>query len=98
MALRLGDLLVKQGVITEGQLAEALRAQQLFGGRLGTNLVELGYLTEHALARLLSVQLGLPAIGATDVEAVPEAVLKALPRDVAARYKVVPLSLANRRL
>src|SRR5689334_12601613 len=98
MALKLGELLVRKGMVTETQLAEGLRAQQLFGGRLGTNLVELGYLTEHALAQFLSEQTGLPAIGAADLENIPPTVTKAIPREVVVRHKIIPLSLHQRRL
>jgi hypothetical protein len=98
MAMRLGEVLQKQGLITESQLNEALRAQQLFGGRLGTNLVELGFITEQALAKVLSVQLGLPAIGLSELDSISADAIAALPRNVVEKHKVVPLQLVKRKL
>ncbi len=62
MKLKIGDHLVQNGLITEQQLDEALEAQTVFGGRLGTNLVELGFVTTAALAESLARQLGLTAL------------------------------------
>ncbi len=98
MAIRIGDLLVQNGVITATQLEEGLRAQQTFGGRLGTNLVELGFLSEQALAQFLSSQLKLPCIEVHEVENITEEVLKQVPHAIAEKYRVVPLALDKRRL
>lgn len=57
---RLGELLRQQNLIDDEQLAEALEAQVVYGGRLGTNLLELGYLKEIDLARTLGHQHQLP--------------------------------------
>ncbi|MCI0672827.1 MAG: general secretion pathway protein GspE, partial [Myxococcaceae bacterium] len=51
--MRLGDRLLAEKLITQEQLQEALAAQVVHGGRLGTNLVELGRLKEEDLARVL---------------------------------------------
>lgn len=98
MAIKLGELLVQNQIITEGQLAEALRSQQMFGGRLGTNLVELGYLSEQALTKFLSAQLKIPAIGTAQLDSVSEEALKLLPRATAERFKVVPVAVSGRKL
>lgn len=57
---RLGQLLLEQKLVQPAQLEEALEAQVVHGGRLGTNLVELGFLKETDLARMLGVQHNLP--------------------------------------
>ncbi len=57
---RLGELLLQETLVTPDQLEEALEAQVVHGGRLGTNLVELGFLKEAELARVLGRQHGLP--------------------------------------
>lgn len=98
MAIRLGDLLVKQGLITEQQLEEALRNQEMFGGRLGTNLVELGYVTERVLAKLLSEQLHIPCAEAAEFDQIAPAALAAITREHVEKHKVIPLGLANRQL
>ncbi len=98
MLTKLGDLLVQHGVITQAQLAEGLRAQQLFGGRLGTNLVELGYLSEQGLTKFLSSQLHIPALDSRELDSVPNDALAALPKATAEKYRVVPLSISGRKL
>jgi len=98
VALKLGELLIKNQIITEGQLAEALRAQHLFGGRLGTNLVELGYLSEQALTQFLSGQLNIPAVASAQLDSVPEKALTLVPRATAEKYRVVPVSVSGRKL
>ena len=52
--MRIGELLVHEGLIDKAQLEEALTAQQIYGGRLGTVLVEHGFLKEDALANVLA--------------------------------------------
>lgn len=98
MAIRLGDLLVQNAVISSVQLAEALTAQKAYGGRLGTNLIELGYISEQALAKFLSVQLKLPSAGAADLDEVPAAALALVPPELAEKYRIVPVALSGRKL
>ena len=59
---RLGDLLLRAGVISPGQLENALAEQRKWGGRLGRILVDLGCLDERTMGLALSRQLGLPCI------------------------------------
>src|SRR5215471_15318630 len=58
--MRLGEMLLKQGLITENALEEALESQVVHGGRLGTNLIELGLVAEVDLARELGRQHNVP--------------------------------------
>ena len=60
MRIKIGDLLVKAGVITDLQLRAALAEQQQWGGKLGDILVRMEFLTEEILVRALSKQTGLP--------------------------------------
>ncbi|MGC4113373.1 MAG: general secretion pathway protein GspE [Myxococcales bacterium] len=55
-AMLIGEILIQSGVLRQDQLDEALEAQVLHGGRIGTNLVELGHATEEQLARALGAQ------------------------------------------
>ena len=98
MSKKLGDLLLKEGVITNAQLEEALKCQVIFGGKLGTNLIEMGLVEENALARVLSRKLGVPCAEESELMRIPPEVIKLIPKDIAARYKVIPLRLENRRL
>lgn len=96
MAIRLGDLLVREGVITEAQLEQALRNQQIFSGRLGTNLVELGFVSETQLATVLSKQLQLPAASVSDFEGIAPEALKTVTREIAEKHRVIPLAVDDR--
>ncbi len=98
MALKLGELLVKQGLITQSQLEEGLRAQQIYSGKLGTNLVEQGYLSQSALAQFLSVQLNIPNVEASQLEVIPQEVLDVIPAEIAEQHLVVPLHADKRQL
>lgn len=97
--MKVGELLVGEGLITPIELEEALKCQVIFGGRLGTNLIELGLLDEEELARTLSRKLGLPWVDPPELlMEVPPDVLALIPADFAERYKVIPLRFENRRL
>ena len=62
MSQRIGDLLVKEKVITAEQLEQALKAQKETGGRLGSVLSKLGFVAEEQVTNLLSRQYGVPAV------------------------------------
>src|SRR5690349_5869852 len=62
MSQRLGDLLVREKIISADQLDKALKNQKETGGRLGSILVKLGYLTDEDVTNFLSRQYGVPAI------------------------------------
>jgi type IV pilus assembly protein PilB len=90
MAERLGEMLLKAGLITQDQLQEALALQKSNGGKLGYNLVRLGYVKEEDITSLLSEQYGVPAIHLEHFE-IDEAVLKHIPADVAQKFLVIPI-------
>ncbi len=98
MALKLGTLLVREGVISTQQLEEALRLQSVYGGRLGSNLVDSGMMDVDGLAQWLSRQLGFPpATDAMLAEADPE-VLQLIPGDLADKHECYPFRRDGRRL
>lgn len=70
----------------------------IFGGRLGTNLVELGYLDEEALAYFLSENLGVPYAHPKTLLEVDHSVIKLIPRNIAERYRVLPVGIKRKRL
>jgi hypothetical protein len=95
---RLGELLVAAGRITAAQLDEGLRAQVLYGGRLGTNLVELFHLELDAIALALARQHAVPAALGKHFERCDVTVQQRLPAEVADRWSAVPIGrLADRR-
>ena len=98
MATRLGDLLLKQGLVNTAQLDEALKYQVIFGGKLGTNLIEMGIVEEDEIARILSQQFQVPTPTAEEVMNVEPQVLALLPRALVEQHSVIPLKLEGRRL
>ena len=94
---RLGERLLERGVISEGQLADALRAQQVTGEELGTALLRLSYVQEDDLMRLLSEDAGIPFIDLTTTQ--PErAAVRAVPEALARAHGVLPLTHENGRI
>ncbi len=93
MGNRLGQLLVRENVITLAQLKKAQDLQSQEGGRLGYNLTKLGYLAESDLTDFLSQQYGVPSINLGDFEIDP-AVIRLIPREVAEKHQVVAVSRA----
>jgi type IV pilus assembly protein PilB len=93
MSQRLGDLLVREKIITPEQLNTALRAQKESGGhtRLGSTLVQLGYVSDEEVTNFLSRQYGVPAINLQYFEIDPS-VVKLIPEETAKRYQILPLS------
>jgi type IV pilus assembly protein PilB len=91
MSQRLGDLLVKEKVITPEQLEQATKTQKETNVRLGAALVKLGFLTDEDVTNFLSRQYGVPAINLSYFEIDP-AVVKLIPFETAKRYQILPLS------
>src|ERR1700685_1645102 len=91
MSSRLGEILVKDSLITADQLKQALEHQKKSGGRLGTCLVKLGLVNDDDITAVLSRQYGVPSINLKFYEVDP-AVIKLVPQETAVRYQIVPLS------
>ena len=97
MAVRIGELLLKEKRITPDQLQEALNYQKANGGKLGFNLVKLGFVKDEELTALLSKQYGVPSINLAQFEIDP-AVIKLIPAETAQKYQIIPLSRAGATL
>jgi len=91
MSQRLGDLLVKEKVITPEQLEQATKLQKETHVRLASALVKLGFLSDEDVTNFLSRQYGVPAINLSYFEIDP-AVVKLIPYETAKRYQILPLS------
>jgi type IV pilus assembly protein PilB len=96
MSVKLGEILISQGVIDEEKLMAALSDQRAFGGKLGRTLVDLGYVNEDQLMRGLSAQLGLDTVDLDSTEVADEA-LSCLPVDACERYGVFPVKLDRKQ-
>ena len=93
--LRLGELLIKEGLISESQLEKAISLQRQQGGRLGEVLVKLGIVKEDRLVIVLGKQLGIPyfSLGTGMLKpAVDQGLERLIPHDFAIKNMVLPLS------
>ena len=94
---RLGDLLIREGLITKDQLSKALSEQKSNGQRLGYNLVKMGFVQETEITKMLARQYRMPAVDLARFEADPK-IIKLVPADVALKHLVLPLKREGRTL
>ncbi|HET8539341.1 MAG TPA: type IV-A pilus assembly ATPase PilB [Anaeromyxobacter sp.] len=97
MSGRLGELLVRENLISLQQLQKAQDEQRKSGGRIGSLLVRQGAIAEHDLTNFLSKQYGVPAISLKDFD-IDEDVLKLIPKATAEKHQVVPVNRAGSSL
>ena len=94
--LKLGEILVEQGFITQEQLQKAIDAQKKEKGRIGEVLVKLGIITEEDMTNALGSQLGIPFYSSDDPELLKpkddQVLDKTVPADFAKKNSVLPLS------
>ncbi len=94
--MRLGEWLVAQGSITVEQLEAALRAQVMYGARLGTNLIEQGAIMDlDVLAQALAARAGVPPALQRHLEQADRAAIALVPAKLAAKYAAVPLGFTR---
>lgn len=96
LKMRLGDLLVYEGIIAETQLEHALAEQRQSGRKLGNVLVDLNYLTEHDLLTFLSKQLNIPFIAIRE-QKLSEQAAKLLPEVQARRHRTLVIEADDQR-
>ena len=89
---QIGELLLRENLITREQLEKALKEQQQSGARIGFSLVSGGAISENELTRLLSRQYRVPAVDLSEVE-VDTKILHLGPAEVAAKHLGRPLLL-----
>ena len=94
---RIGDLLLREGLITQDQLNKALQEQRNNGTRVGYNLVKLGYVKETDLTRMLARQHKMPAVDLTKFQVDPR-IAKLIPGELAIKHSVLPLKRDGRTL
>jgi type IV pilus assembly protein PilB len=91
MSGKLGEILIKEKIISSEQLKQALEYQKTNGGRLGNSLVKLGFLSDDEVTAVLSRQYGVPSINLAYFE-VDSNVIKLIPMETATKYQILPLS------
>jgi type IV pilus assembly protein PilB len=94
---RLGELLVREGLITKEQLAKALQEQATSGARIGLTLVKMGIVPETSVVKILARQHRMPAVDLARFEVDPK-LLKLIPADLASKHIVLPLKRDGRQL
>ena len=94
---KLGDILVREGLITQEQLRKALLEQKNSGMRLGYTLVKLGFIEETEVTKMLARQYRMPAVDLSRFE-VDAKILKLIPPDIATKHTVLPLKREGRTL
>src|SRR3954468_10236052 len=88
---RLGDLFVREGLITEAQLSQALAESKKENSRLGYALVKLGFVAEDELTRMLSKQYRGPAVDLDKVISIDPKIIKSITPEQAYKHLVLPL-------
>src|SRR5213595_3033288 len=94
---KLGEILLREGLITQDQLKKALLEQKNSGMRLGYTLVKLGFIEETEVSKMLARQYRMPAVDLSHFE-VDAKILKLIPADIAVKYTVLPLKREGRTL
>ncbi len=97
MPVKLGELLLKENLVSPQQLQEALNHQKMSGGKLGKAFVSLGFVKDEQITTLLSRQYGVPSINLDHFEVDP-AIIKIIPAETARKYQVLPLSRSGATL
>jgi hypothetical protein len=96
--MKLGEMLVRDGRLTETQLVAALGYQARDGARLGTVLVEHGFVDIEALTIYLGLELGIPIATGAMLERAKRAAVRLLQPSQAFKHKCVPLVVQDRQL
>lgn len=95
--LRIGDLLMQYGIITEKQLHEALTEQKAEGSKIGDTLIKLGYVTQQNINEVLEYQLGIPYVDLNEYEISKEAT-KVINEALAKRHVLIPIRITDTEL
>lgn len=91
---RLGQLLMRAGIITDKQLNDALEVHRATGSPLGRVLVDLGYATQGAILSVMAKQIGIEYVNFAERQPEPNAVA-VVPKELAQRYTLMPVSIAD---
>ncbi len=94
---RLGELLVREKLITPLQLQKAAEEQRSGGGRLGYQLTKMGFIEENELTAFLSKQYGIPSINLYEFDIEPD-IIKLIPKEVAQKHQVIPVNRSGNTL
>ncbi|MBI4964235.1 MAG: type IV-A pilus assembly ATPase PilB [Desulfomonile tiedjei] len=94
---RIGEMLLRAGLIDEEKLERAFDHQRTQGGKVASALIKLEFLNEDDLVEFLSRQLGLPTVSLDEIDVDPDAV-KLIPTPIAQKYMAIPYAHVNSSL
>ena len=94
---RIGELLVRESLLTTEQLREAREQAKNKGGRLGAQITKLGFLEETELSDFVAKQYGVPSIDLDEFE-IDSSIINLIPEEVAIKHTVVPVNRAGSTL
>jgi type II secretory ATPase GspE/PulE/Tfp pilus assembly ATPase PilB-like protein len=92
--MKLGEVLIAKGLLTEARLQLALSHQKVTGTMLGEALVKLGFVSSNEIARTLSKQHGVPFVDLSEY-VISEEAIRLVPKDIAERTGFIPLRVDN---
>jgi type IV pilus assembly protein PilB len=94
---KLGELLLRERMISLEQLRQAQDEQKRNGTNLGYTLARMGYVSDEDISKFLAAQYNIPAVNLSDYEIDPE-IIALIPKEVAQRHKVIPVQRAGSSL
>ena len=96
--MKLGETLVKKGLLTKAQLEVALKSHLIFGGHLGTNLIETGLLDEDTLGEVLATSAGVPYVASHLLTEIRPSTISTFPNRIAEEYRAIPFKIEDNAL
>jgi hypothetical protein len=96
--MKLGEILIREGILSEHQLRKALNAQLVYGGHLGTCLIELGYVNENQLGQVLSEVFKVPFASVDRFHDIPPHVIQSLPTKLVEKLNAVPFERHHKKM
>ena len=96
--MKVGEALIREGLITRQQLDLALQRQVQFGGRIGTNIVELRLLAEDELTKFLSRYFRIPPVSPEMIASIEEEVVNTISPEIVDKYRILPFKKERNRL
>ena len=98
MAKLFGEVLLQAGTIDETQLQEALDAQLVYGGHLGTCLIELGYIDEEHLGQLLAETFSVKYVAPELLQNIPNEIIEIFSRSLVEKHQAIPFGRTEKGL
>lgn len=96
-SLKIGEILVKQGLLKSDQLAVAVEEQKKSGHKLTTAIIQLGFLKENQILRALEKHFAVPGVEVNTFE-IDQSVISLIPKDVCEKNTLIPLQKAGTTL